>query len=1237
METSFQKEKNHFFSNLLLFCAIFTLSYLLLFIARPVQAADCGGATACACGDTVIASTTLAADLDCSAGPNNSLIVGANNITINGGGHSLTGPGGTKSIGVSVNTYNGITIINFSNIINFHRGIFFSSSSNGTIQEVTISSSTNGIELNASNSNNLNYNTLNSNTKGVYLDNSDFNTILANTASANFQGIYLANSDNNELTENVISSSTNNGIHLATSANNTLSGNLVSDNLSGFYFADSSLNDISNNTSTANMNGFDLQGSDSNTLSDNYASANENGFYLSESTANELFDNSAAGNVVNLTVQAATSTDWNNTIDTTNTVEDKPVVYLNDVHGLENDLLIYSGDPADVGLDYEYVGDIGMFWCINCSYIEVKDAVLSANNQYGVFFNEVDDSVISNITASDNGTGIYLLNSDSNTITGSTANDNSGYGFQAASSSFNDFSNNTSASNDSSGFFINTSPSNTFYNNTSIQNSSGFYANFSASGEFTNNIASSNSQNGIFVANSDACVLSGNTTRINNKGISIYDSSDNELDSNIIEANVTGIYLDPNTDGANVTSNRLVGNVTDIQDDGSDDIFLTNSSKHSLAEKMITFNEVDRTRALNENISLETTLLDMVGDDCPSCSYAVSVSPDETVAVVQNENTLTSSFIPTRSGIYSLTLTVTDANNNTSTRSFRYLIGSTAEQTTTYYLRGVVPTHGQPAGPDAKSLSLTAPTSQEFWSCAVWIQNSPDQLPSYPLANLSGVDAYSWYKQDSPTTGYVGLERYLTYGSEINASSTVSNTAEYVWVNSGLSNLDWPMEYLNSWYALALKLHGSAPFWITFPEGETDRSYADFTYEYTTSPTIKEISNDNIIILSATASASDQSDASIVIENPINSATSTTLTLEAIQKPFSGATSTIYSDATTTLDISLASGTTVSLSAVNMDIVPPAGSVLVNIDTWLSSDNYYRKWTEESSIHNLAVGHTIGDLAAGQMYSIRVDGVLLGSYIANDSGQISFTYNSGYSNKVFELTKISAGGGGGIISPPGVGSGSYDVPGKLGEPVVINFINPAGVNVLTYVNNDNYFTVLVSRTYLPETHRFKINALDMVTKTLSAFFYSEPQQVILSEGETELVDLDGDGINDIIVQFSQLLVNRVELTIKSILTPVGLSATEVQATTTKAINPLIFLFNRNLKLGLSGSDVKELQKYLNKQGFKVSLKGAGSPGKETAFFGRATQAALIKFQKAKKISPAIGYFGPATRKVVNEK
>jgi len=81
----------------------------------------------------------------------------------------------------------------------------------------------------------------------------------------------------------------------------------------------------------------------------------------------------------------------------------------------------------------------------------------------------------------------------------------------------------------------------------------------------------------------------------------------------------------------------------------------------------------------------------------------------------------------------------------------------------------------------------------------------------------------------------------------------------------------------------------------------------------------------------------------------------------------------------------------------------------------------------------------------------------------------------------------------------------------------------------------------------------------------------------------------------------------------------------------------VFIFNKNLTLGSINNDVRQLQKYLNNNNYLVAKTGPGSINKETTYFGALTKAALIKFQKANKIKPAVGYFGPITRDFINKK
>lgn len=76
-------------------------------------------------------------------------------------------------------------------------------------------------------------------------------------------------------------------------------------------------------------------------------------------------------------------------------------------------------------------------------------------------------------------------------------------------------------------------------------------------------------------------------------------------------------------------------------------------------------------------------------------------------------------------------------------------------------------------------------------------------------------------------------------------------------------------------------------------------------------------------------------------------------------------------------------------------------------------------------------------------------------------------------------------------------------------------------------------------------------------------------------------------------------------------------------------------FTRNLEQGDTGEDVRELQRYLNNNGFVLSPAGQpGSSGNETTVFGIATKNALIRFQQSVNL-PAYGYFGPMTINVLN--
>jgi hypothetical protein len=82
-------------------------------------------------------------------------------------------------------------------------------------------------------------------------------------------------------------------------------------------------------------------------------------------------------------------------------------------------------------------------------------------------------------------------------------------------------------------------------------------------------------------------------------------------------------------------------------------------------------------------------------------------------------------------------------------------------------------------------------------------------------------------------------------------------------------------------------------------------------------------------------------------------------------------------------------------------------------------------------------------------------------------------------------------------------------------------------------------------------------------------------------------------------------------------------------------NAAVHAFQTDLTAGSLGDDVKGLQTFLNTHGYSVASSGPGSRGNETSMFGGLTRAALVRYQKAKGITPAVGYFGPKTRASIN--
>lgn len=711
----------------------------------------------------------------------------------------------------------------------------------------------------------------------------------------------------------------------------------------GIYFLNASNTQFTNNTiNSNNSRGF--------------------GIFLSSSPSSTLTSNTMSGNGANLFVEGAVDSDLNLSINTTNLVEGRPVYYL------------YS--TSSQTYDGDVVGNIGMFWCISCTNVIVKNTTLSPKNRIGVYFKSSSSSTISNITATSSNYGISVDNSTTTLITSNTANFN-GYGIYVLSS---------------------------------------------VSSTLTSNIADSNSH-GINLTRSSSNTLSGNTESLNMYGIYLGVSTSTTITNGTTTLNNVGIYLD-HPSSTTVSGNKMANNINDIFYTGvglDGTIYSSNQFTDNIGNKMLNFTEGARTKNLNDSINFNISMFTPASSTCSVCSATITTSPGETVTSTQSSNNVTGSFTATRQGLYSLKFIITDGNNNTAKRNYNFFVGATSSVTTRFYYRQIYPDHGQPMNypkgslDDSYSLLQTAPTSTEISYCAFWVQVSPNEIPNYPLASISGINNYVWYKSDtSPDkSDDVGVKRYVDYGGLRDFSQSVSPTSNYTLANNNFTGLDWGLDYLSSWYWLELYLGGGNPSWQSTP---TNPSYTDFTYTYNTTPTIKSASNENVNILSATAPASGTSTVNIVLDNPNSTATSTSITLGGYNHPFSGLTNAISSDSSNVFTVSnIAANSTTSLDSVNMAITPSIGSVNVTIDTWRTSGEYYKKWTENVAYGNIVTNHVVGNMNPGAKYNLKVDGAIIGNNTASGAGEISFGYNhTSYGTKTFELVASSRPGGGSL-------------------------------------------------------------------------------------------------------------------------------------------------------------------------------------------------------------------------------
>lgn len=417
---------------------------------------------------------------------------------------------------------------------------------------------------------------------GVYADNSS--TSLTNITVGNltvtdwYYGIYYRDVQNGRIENNNATSNIVYGIKIYFSDYNTLTNNTVTSNGNrGIKIDYSDYTAIANNTASKNSYGIDIYYSNNNTLTNNTVTSNSaNGIVLWYSKGNTMTGNVMAANTdYNLYLEGNSIPDFVHTIDTTNTVDGKPIYYLIGVSNVEVNASTNAG----------FVG------AVNSVNVTVRDLTL-VKNYPGVLFVNTSYSSVLNVNASGNGYGVYLLSSSYNTFANNTITSNSWNGFYLYTSDHNTMANNTIAGNGGEGIYLTDSANyNTIEGNTFHLNDYGIYSIASSGNTIRGNTIKNTTTCGIslfdfidgdqFNLNIEDNTIVNSSCGIDLETWSSFDLYNITMRNNTIRDASYGIYLSDQGGSSNIYDISVLGNtISDITLGG---IYLYNTGNNTLS------------------------------------------------------------------------------------------------------------------------------------------------------------------------------------------------------------------------------------------------------------------------------------------------------------------------------------------------------------------------------------------------------------------------------------------------------------------------------------------------------------------------------------------------------------------------------------------------------------------------------------------------------------------------------
>ncbi|HEX9908894.1 MAG TPA: right-handed parallel beta-helix repeat-containing protein, partial [Thermoplasmata archaeon] len=292
----------------------------------------------------------------------------------------------------------------------------------------------------------------------------------------------------------------------------------------GVYFYGVSNGLVFNSTCSNNtLSGIRIHDSGSNTISNNTCSDNSQGMTFVTSSGMKLRNNTLVNN--GLVTYGYSLGAWTHDIDTSNTVNGKPLYYYKSTVGgtvpAGAGQVILAG-CSDMIVENQSIS--GASYAINigyCSNISIANNSCVNNSDLGIYVWYSNGNSLRNnsLNSSGKGAGIQVYTSSSNTLYDNVCTGHGSNGIELYySSNSNTLARNTLFNNTLNGIMIYQSSSNTVFNNTCISN--GYYGitvQASSGNALSNNNCSSNDYEGIYLKSSSGSTLTNNTCNLNNQ------------------------------------------------------------------------------------------------------------------------------------------------------------------------------------------------------------------------------------------------------------------------------------------------------------------------------------------------------------------------------------------------------------------------------------------------------------------------------------------------------------------------------------------------------------------------------------------------------------------------------------------------------------------------------------------------------------------------------------------------